>query len=142
MEQRVPSWDRQPEADSQVEAVERAVLDIEYQDADGRRWLDISVRHPAAGNGDEVRLAARRDGEASRRGERDKHRRYPGERLTPFVIEVGGRLGAEARTWLGSQLRDLPEDSQHRERLRAYKLISCTLQTQVARQLRAAAGLK
>ncbi|CAK0858653.1 unnamed protein product, partial [Prorocentrum cordatum] len=35
----------------------------------------------------EVRVAARRDGEASRRGERDKHARYPGERLTPFVFE-------------------------------------------------------
>ena len=139
MEQRVPSWDRQPRGATDIE---RAVLDIEYQDADGRRWLDVSVRHPAAGEGGDVRVAARRDGEASRRGERDKHSRYPGERLTPFIIEVGGRLGAEARTWLSSQLHELPQDIQHAERLRAYKLISCTLQTQVARQLRAAAGLK
>ena len=108
----------------------------------GRRWLDISVRHPAAGAESDLRIAARRDGEASRRGERDKHSRYPGERLTPFVIEAGGRLGAEVRVWLGNQIQELPGDKQAAERLRAYKVIGCTLQTQVARQLRAAAGLK
>ena len=63
-EQRVPEWDRQLPG----REAERAVLDLEYQYEDGRRWLDVTVRHPTAGTQAEVRVAARRDGEASRRG--------------------------------------------------------------------------
>ena len=110
-EQRVPAWDR---LNSQGET-ERAVLDLQYQDEDGTRWIDGSIRHPAAGTAAHVRLAARRDGEASRRGERDKHTRYPGDRLVPFVVEVGGRTGAEGRHWLHSLTRDLPTDQQTSE---------------------------
>jgi len=138
LEQRVPTWDRR-HADGRTE---RAILDLEYQDDDGARWLDVSVRHPAAGTQAELRVAARRDGEASRRGEREKHTRYPGNRLTPFVLEAGGRLGAEARLWLLGQARLLPEDQQPRELARAYKVLSCGLQAAAARQLRKAAGLR
>ena len=137
-QQRVPTWDRQ-RPDGQLE---RAILDLQYQDDDGTRWLDVSVRHPAAGTQAELRVAARRDGEASRRGERDKHARYPGDRLTPFVLEAGGRLGAEGRLWLLGQVRRLPEDQQARELARAYKVLSCGLQAATARQLRKAAGLR
>ena len=137
-EQRVPTWDR-TRANGELE---RAILDLEYQDDDGRRWLDVSIRHPAAGTQAELRVAARRDGEASRRGERDKHARYPGARLTPFVLEAGGRMGAEARFWLLSQVRQMPEDQQQRELARAYKVLSCGLQADTAKQLRSAAGLR
>ena len=87
-EQRVPAWDRtvRREVNGAVtERLEQAILDIEYQDVDGRRWVDVSVRDPAAGNASELKAAARRDGEAARRGERAKHTRYPGDRLTAFV---------------------------------------------------------
>ena len=142
-EQRVPSWDRptrsrQPGRD----AIERAILDLEYEDTDGRIWMDISIRHSAAGNHSELSVAAKRDGEAARRGEREKHIRYPGDRLVPFVLESGGRVGAEARQWLKHHIEALPGDVQHTERTRAYKLISCALQGQIARQLRKAAGLQ
>ena len=141
-EQRVPSWDRlsrsrQPGAD----AVERAVLDLEYQADDGRLWLDVSIRHSAAGSTTEVAAAARRDGEAARRGEREKHTRYPGDRLVPFVVESGGRLGGEARQWLRTHVAQLPADTQQQELARAYKAVSCAVQGQLARQLRKAAGL-
>ena len=139
-EQRVPSWDRRARS-SAGETIEHAVLDIEYADDDGTRWIDVSVRHPAAGSDTEVRNAARRDGEASRRGERTKHERYPGQRLTPFVTETPGRIGAEARYWLLSQVRALPEDTQARELDHAYRAISCAIQSEVAKQLRRAAGL-
>ena len=138
LEQRVPTWDRR-RPDGQLE---RAILDLEYQEDDGARWLDVSVRHPAAGTQAELHVAARRDGEASRRGEREKHARYPGARLTPFVLEAGGRLGAEARLWLLGQVRRLPEDQQPRELARAYKVLFCGLQAATARQLRKAAGLR
>ena len=108
----------------------------------GTRWIDVSIRHPAAGNATEVRNAARRDGEASRKGERIKHERYPGDRLTPFVVETPGRIGAEARFWLLAQVRALPDDTQARELDRAYRAISCAVQSEIAQQLRRAAGLK
>ena len=137
-EQRVPAWDR---LNGQGNP-ERAVLDVQCQDDDGARWVDGSIRHPAAGTAAHVQLAARRDGEASRRGERDKHARYPGDRLVPFVVEVGGRVGAEARHWLRNLTRELPADQQAAELTRAYKAVSCALQSEVARQLRTSAGLR
>jgi hypothetical protein len=104
-----------------------------------RHWIDVSVRHPAAG--DAVNLAAKRAGEAARRGEKDKHARYPGDRLTPFVVEVPGRLGGEARHWLLQLVRSQPEDLWTSELTRAYKVVSCALQAQTALQLRRAAGI-
>ena len=105
-------------------------------------WLDVTIRHSAAGGPAELSAAARRDGEACRRGEREKHARYPGDRLVPFALECAGRLGGEARQWLRAQVRALPEDMQLFELTRAYKIVSCALQGQVARQLRKAAGLR
>ena len=99
-EQRVPEWDRPNRRPGREEETERAVLDIEYTDDEGRRWLDVTVRHPAAGDDSALRWAARKDGEATRRAERGKHERYPGPRLTPFAVETPGRIGAEARGWL------------------------------------------
>ena len=88
------------------------------------------------------RAAARRAGEAARRAERAKHTRYPGERLTAFALETGGRLGGEARAWLLALARELPEDSQQEELARAYRVLSCALQRELAHQLRRAAGLR
>jgi hypothetical protein len=144
--QRVPAWDRfrpRRAAEGAGPAVfERAILDVQYEDVDGRRWVDVTVRHPAAGDEAAVRVAARRPGEASRRAEREKHERYPGERLTAFAVETAGRLGAEARQWLLSHVRELPEDEQQAELARAYCAISCAVQRRLARQLRQAAGLR
>ena len=96
-EQRVPSWDRPSRSRlPDRPCVERAILDIEYAGEDGRTWMDISIRHSAAGSHSELNAAARRNGEAARRGERAKHARYPGERLCPFVLECGGRWGGGA----------------------------------------------
>jgi len=142
-EQRVPSWDRTRRRASGEEFIERAILDVEYNDIDdSRRWIDVSVRLAAPGNAGEVDAAARRAGEAARKGERDKHVRYHGEQLTAFVVECGGRLGGEARQWLRRHVDDLPRDMQTTESVRAYKVISCAVQSRIARQLRVASGLK
>ena len=141
LEQRVPTWDR-PRRNPQPgqDPIERAVLDIEYDAEDGRRWLDVTVRHPAAGDLAAVRASSRKDGEAGRRAERAKHDRYPGQQLTPFVVETPGRIGAEGRLWLLSEVRQLPPDMQAPELARAYKVVSCAVQTEIVRQLRRAAG--
>ena len=62
-----------------------------------RRWIDVSVRHPAAGTDADRTRAARKPGEASRRAERTKHERCPVEELTAFGVELPGRRGGEAR---------------------------------------------
>ena len=117
-------------------------MDIYYSDEDGQHWIDVSVRHPAAGTPTNLRNAAKRDGEASRRGEREKHTRYPGQRLIPFIVETLGRIGAEARFWLLQQIRQLPEDLQATELDRAYRTISCAVHSEAAKQLRKAAALR
>jgi hypothetical protein len=122
--------------------VERAVLDVEYATPEGRRWIDVTIRHPAAGDLAAVRASGRRDGEASRRAEKTKHERYPRRQLTAFAVETPGRVGAEARVWLLSEVQHLAPDTQTAELGRAYKVISVAVQTEAVRQLRRAAGLK
>ena len=117
-------------------------MDVEFAADDGRKWVDVTIHRPAAGDDSAVRAASRKPGEASRQAERTKHERYPGPQLAPFAVEVGGRLGAEARAFLLSEVRQLPRDMQTRELQRAYKAVSCALQVELARQLRKAAGVK
>ena len=141
-EQHVPAWDRPSTRRGALNSTEQAVLDIEYVGPEGRAYIDVTVRHPAAGDASAVRAAGRKDGEATRRAERQKHERYPGPLLTPFVVETPGRLGAEARFWLLAQVRTSPPEAQSRELVRAYQVVSCAVQGEVARQLRRAAGLR
>ena len=140
-EQRVPSWDRN-RRERAGSYVEHAILDIEYSEDGSRRWIDVTARQSAAGPDAATRSAARKDGEASRRAEREKHERYPGRQLTPFAVETPGRIGAEARFWLLAMIRELPADEHYFELDRAYRAISCAIQSECAKQLRKAAGLK
>ena len=57
------------------------------------------------------------------------------------AVETFGRVGAEARQWLRRLTLDLPEDVQTAELTRAYKVISCAVQSELALQLRKASGL-
>ena len=141
-EQRVPTWDREVDTADGGRRTETAILDIAYTDGAARRWIDVTIRHPLGGSSSEVSQAARRAGEAARRGERNKHARYPGEQLTAFAVETYGRVGAEARQWLKKLSSELPEEVQTAELNRAYKVISCAVQSELAEQLRAASGLK
>ena len=141
-EQRVPTWDRTRRNRDGTQRTERAIPDIEYTDGGLRRWIDVTIRHPTAGTPSDVDRAARRGGEAARRGEREKHSRYPGDCLTAFAVETFGRVGTEARQWLRRLALALPEDQQVAELTRAYKVVSCAVQAELAEQLRAASGLK
>ena len=140
-EQRVPSWDRIRRGRRGTD-IEHAILDVEYSEDGARRWIDVTVRQPAAAPDAATRAAAKKDGEASRRAEREKHERYPGPQLTPFAMETPGRICAEARFWLLAKVRELPPDMQRSEIDRAYRMLSCAVQSECAKQLRKAAGLK
>ena len=67
--------------------------------------------------------------------------RYPGDTLTAFAMETFGRVGAEARQWLRKLAEELPDDTKTVEITRAYKVISCAVQAELAQQLRKASGL-
>ena len=67
LEQRVPTWDRPrlrtasaDGASQDGDGIERAVLDIEYTQDAVRKWIDVTVRHPAAFTGSSLARAARR----------------------------------------------------------------------------------
>ena len=139
----MPSWDRERRRSSASDdPLERAILDIEFAEANELRWIDVSVRHPAAGAATELLSWTRRAGEATRRGEREKRERYPGNQRTTSVVEVLGRLGGEARPWVFQVQELLREDLWAVELARDYKTASWVVQSRQALQLRAASGLK
>ena len=62
--------------------------------------------------------------------------------MTAFAVETFGRVGTEARQWLRRLTLELPEDEQVTELTRAYKVISCAVQAELAEQLRSASALR
>ena len=56
------------------------------------------------------------------------------------MVESYGRVGAEARQWLRRLSLQVPEDLQTAELTRAYKVVSCAVQAEIAKQLRTASG--
>ena len=119
-EQRVPAWDT---------ARASAILDIAYLDAKtGTRYLDIAI----VSGGTHANLPA-----ATRiaRHEQHKHTRYPGPALVPFVIDVRGMWGSEARAWLRDVKPQLSSpDPEEAIRLLKYRLSAC-IQGAVAEQV-------
>ena len=103
----VPAWDR-PEG-------ERAILDVQYRHPNTQAlcYLDVSVVAAA------TRCPHRAETLLKRR-EGIKHLRYPGELLTPFVVDVRGAWGVEAVRWGKDLLKFLPceDKAAHLWRLR------------------------
>jgi len=62
-------------------------------------WIDVAVVSPTSECTRTLRTRARKDGDAARTEEQVKRRRY-GARVSPFVVEAGGRPGASARALL------------------------------------------
>ncbi len=124
-EQVVPAWSRDNE---------EARLDIAYHDQrEGPMYLDVSVVASAQrapdGHG---RLLSRR--------ERAKHQRYPGRNLIPFVLDVRGRWGMEARAWLKTMVGSMDEDRRSEALQSCRWLVSQALQASVAEQGLRSAG--
>ena len=72
---------------------------------------------------------------ALQRRERLKHRRYPFPGLVPFVLDVNGRWGAEAETWLRRVVGELPDAERNAARCALRSGVSLALQSQVAEQV-------
>ena len=96
-EQAVPAW---------AQGITEARLDVVYrQDSGVTAYLDCAVTSCHAR--DVAAVSAVRDGAAAARLEVAKHRRYPGQRLTPLVWEAHGRSGDSALAWQRSLVATL-----------------------------------
>ena len=66
----------------------------------------------------------------------------PALSLCPLPSKSVAVSAQRLERFLLNEVRLLPQDMQTRELQRAYRVVSCALQVEVARQLRKAAGLK
>ena len=79
-EQRIPKWGKDDQ---------EAILDVVYSDNSlGDVCVDVAVLDSAFPG------ASKSASKALQRREREKHRRYPGKGLFPFVLDTRGRWGA------------------------------------------------
>ena len=108
-----------------------AVLDVVYhRGIHGRVCLDISLVNSTAeaANGRPFKATLQRR-------ERMKHRRYPFQGLVPFVLDVNGRWGNEAETWLRRVVGELPESERNPARVALRSSVARALHGQVAEQI-------
>ena len=125
MEQTLPEWES-----SQHGA---AVLDVVYfAGLHGRTCLDITLVDTSAVAGSN---GGRPYVSTLQRRERMKHLRYPHPGLVPFVLDVNGRWGQEAETWLRRVLGDLPEAERNEARCSLRAAVARGLHSQVAEQV-------
>ena len=137
-EQRLPQLDYV----KQDGTTKQAIMDVVHEHPQlGTLWVDVSVVSPQAGDAARRMQAARKDGSAAIRACQGKRRRY-GVAVTPFVLEVGGRVSEDARAFVHRLLHADPLIGDHAARgAHMWTVISCTLQRYVALQLRRSAGL-
>lgn len=105
--------------------------------------VDVAVTHAPSKDPARSRPRASRDGAAAAAEEEVKRRRYPCERVgfvSPFVLETGGRAGAEAETLVRS-LALRPGDPDRASRIAGlWRRCSTTLQLGNADMVLAANG--
>ena len=129
-EQFVPAWRR---------GDEEARLDVAYAARDGATsYADVVVSHPCAAH--VVRQAAVIPGHAASTAEKGKHRRYPGGRLVPVSVEVGGRSGDAHLLLQRSMCRALPAAERTMRLSRWRQRVAVCLQRGNAQLLRSAVG--
>ena len=126
-EQYVPKWDRVKTNVRGEQEVERARLDIVFQGRTGPVYVDIAITEAGTASAQALSQRAQVDGAAAAHEEREKHWRYPGPDLIPFVVEAGGRMGVSAESFLRSVV---PKDLEDRpaEIAAAKQALSCLLQ--------------
>ena len=125
-EQRVPKWDTREE---------EARLDVALLDpALGELFIDISLTDSVFPG------ASTRAIHGIARRERKKHKRYPGQGLVPFVLDVRGRWGKEAKNFVQAVVGTLPKESRVEALQHCRRLVAHALQSAVATQLLTAAA--
>ena len=109
-----------------------AILDIVFIDRRGKQLsIDVAIVDGADGRAPAKHAITRR--------EREKHRRYPGSDMIPFVLDCRGRWGKEALDFVTYMCKDLPEDGLLLQVRKIRSLVSFALQKSVAEQIISAA---
>ena len=127
-----------------VQEWERARLDVQFYDGDGRLChIDVTVTAAATETPAEQTARAAKDGRAAAQAETTKRNRYrqadnPGEPLVVFAVESRGRLGESALELLRSMAPEGP--SRGVELARAYRDLSVLVQRRRVHLLRGAQG--
>ena len=134
-EQRVPQWQR-----TRHGVVEQAVLDVVWLSGEKVHAIDVTIVSADSAEESEERARAERPGQASVSAANEKRRRYPAApgtpALTPFVIEVGGRIGVEARALVQRHLDwSEGEAGASADAVAFWQELSAVLQTAVGEQL-------
>jgi len=131
---------------------EEAVLDLEVRSAEvPKRFLDVTVRHPAGTEAGALQRAAREAGATNARAEADKQDRYRADRcvhaMVPLAVETFGRHGHAALAYLRKLARKHAAQLDDGGSLAASALVerwgrwlSVALHRATARNLRAALG--
>ena len=123
IEQTITEW--------HTEADGAALLDVVYHGSlHGRVCLDISLVDSVA-----VAQTGCPYRPALQRREKVKHRRYPFVGMVPFVLDINGRWGAEAETWLRRVVGELPETERSHARCSLRSAVARAFQGQVAEQI-------
>ena len=124
-EQIMPKWST---------STEQARLDTVCMDPRrGEICVDISCTDSV------VAGATKRAMRSSTRREQQKHKRYPGRGLVPFVLDTRGRWGREAHAFVNTIAATLPWEERADAIRDCKRRIAVALQTAVAEQIMSAA---
>ena len=69
-------------------------------------YIDVTVVSPVTQDPHFILESANKPGHAASKAEAGKRYRYPHRNLTPFAMEIGGRFGPSAITYLQSLFRE------------------------------------
>ena len=128
-------WLKDDRADSEVRCEQSIVqdppgrMDIIVGHGDSQVWIDVAIVAPTSNCQRTLQTRSRRDGHAARTEEQVKRRRY-GTRVSPFVIESGGRPGFSTRTILMTFA--LPDTTPSVEIGSAWLAISSIIQSETS----------
>ena len=110
-------------------------MDLIVTNLNGRTvYIDVTIVSPVIVSPFHLAQAANKPGYAALRAEFGKRQRYPIPNLIPFAIEIGGRPGPAARTFIRDLFR---EDGAARDQsiADAWSTLSTALHSATAHQL-------
>ena len=124
-------WLKQSRAASEVHmelklSAPEGRMDVVVGHGSDQDWIDVAIVSPSSTCSRTLQSRAKKDGSGARAEEGIQRRRY-GSRVSPFVIESGGRPGASARAILMRYALDDPTISA--DVGTAWRAISCLVQS-------------
>ena len=128
-------WLQDDRADDEVRLEKSIVqdppgrMDVVVGHGESQVWIDAAIVSALSSSQRTLQARSSKDGHAARTEEQVKRRRY-GTRVSPFVIEAGGRPGNSARAILMTYA--LPDSPLSVEVGSAWLAISCIVQAETS----------